>query len=235
MENNMKKLLLIIVIISVSVSCIYAKDLVYIPTAVSANGINCSFDYDFHNKNHIFNMAGGMNGIEVSFTNYNNKFDIDKFMDASKSIINAQWQIFPDIALVPAVAVGAKDINVRLNKIPAFYVVATKDFADYIPLELLNKLSITVGVSCESLGFFGGAEIDRQSLAVADMQIAIGFGRKAGVHLHTVAAVALGQVLLYKIFNKILAYFFHGLAASCLNYQNIINERYGNYNKNVVN
>ena len=42
------------------------------------------------------------------------------------------------------------------------------------------------------------AKVYGQRLAVADVQIAVGFGRETGVYLHTVAAMTLGEILLKK-------------------------------------
>ena len=44
---------------------------------------------------------------------------------------------------------------------------------------------------------------------MADMQVAVWLGRKAGVHPHALAAAALGEILIDKVFNKILVQFFH--------------------------
>ena len=153
----MKKLSLLLFFLILT-SIVYAKDLVYIPTAVSTDGVSASFDYDCKDKNHIFNLVGGYNGFEVSFTNYNNEFDADKFMPQSKSLVSGQWQIIPELGPVPAVAVGVKDLCSKLNKTPAFYAVATKDISDYITWDLLEKLSLTAGVSHQSLGIFGGVD-----------------------------------------------------------------------------
>ena len=52
--------------------------------------------------------------------------------------------------------------------------------------------------------FFGGAEVNDQGLAVADMEVAVGLGRETGVYLHPGAAAALGDVLLNELVNKVL-------------------------------
>lgn len=149
----------IIIILFLCISSLYAKSLVYIPTAVSCDGVEASFAYDTKDKNNMFNLQGGLNGYEISLTNYNNKFDADKFLPTSKTIINAQWQIMPDVNMIPAIAVGAKDITNKINKTPAFYAVATKNFSDYIPFPLLEKLAVTAGVSHQSIGVFGGLDV----------------------------------------------------------------------------
>lgn len=154
----MKKILLVILMIT-SITSVFAKSLVYIPTAVSCDGIEASFAYDTKDKNNMFNLQGGLNGYEISLTNYSNKFDADKFMPTSKTIINAQWQIMPDVNMIPAIAVGAKDLTSKINKTPAFYAVATKNFSDFIPFPLLEKLSVTAGVSHQSIGVFGGLDV----------------------------------------------------------------------------
>ncbi len=154
----MKKILFLFILIFLT-SFLYAKDLVYIPTANSVDGVSLSYDFDYNEHNHIFNVLGGFNGFEVSFTNYNNEFDKDKFIPSSKSILDAQWQFLPDFGAIPSIAVGVKDITCKLDKNPTFYAVATKDFSGYIPLEFINKLELSCGASYNSLGIFGGLNV----------------------------------------------------------------------------
>lgn len=154
----MKKLLFIFAVILFAVS-VFGEDLVYIPTAVSCDGVKASFDYDTKDHNNIFNLRGGYNGYEISFVNYNNDSDSGKFIPSSKSIINGQWQILPEVGMVPAVAVGVKDLTGKISKTPAFYAVVTKDFSDYIPFELISRCALTAGISHESLGVFGGIDV----------------------------------------------------------------------------
>ena len=82
-----------------------------------------------------------------------------------------------------------------------------------------------VGDAVEALG---GAEVDAQGLAVADVQIAVGLGREAGVDLHALAALALGQVLLDKGFDKVSGGFFHAFLSQTKD-ADIINESGRNY------
>ena len=154
----MKKFFFLIILLFLTGS-LYAKDLVYIPTANSVDGVSMSYDFDYNEHNHIFGVEGGFNGFEVSFTNYNNESDEDKFIPGNKSVLDAQWQFLPDFGQIPSVAVGVKDITCKLDKNPTFYAVATKDFAGYIPLELINKLELTFGASYNSLGVFGGINL----------------------------------------------------------------------------
>ena len=44
---------------------------------------------------------------------------------------------------------------------------------------------------------------------MTDVQVTVGFGRETGVDLHTLKATALGNILVYKILNEILARIFH--------------------------
>ena len=74
----------------------------------------------------------------------------------------------------------------------------------------------------------GRAEIYGESLAVADVQIAVGLGREAGVDLHALAALALGQVLLDKGFDKVSGGFFHAFLSQTKD-ADIINESGRNY------
>ena len=154
----MKRIYLLIVFILLA-SSLFAKDLVYIPTAGSVDGVSVSFDYDYKDKNNIFQAEAGFNGFEISFTNYNNEFDDDKFLPSSKSVLGAQWQFLPDFGVIPSVAVGVKDITCKIDKNPAFYAVVTKDVAEFIPVEWINKLEVTCGASYNSLGIFGGLDI----------------------------------------------------------------------------
>ena len=52
--------------------------------------------------------------------------------------------------------------------------------------------------------FFGGAEIDAQRLAVADVQIAVRLRREARVHLHALILAAGADILFDKGLDKIL-------------------------------
>ena len=51
------------------------------------------------------------------------------------------------------------------------------------------------------------AEVDGQSLAVADMKVSVGLRRKPGVHLHALKLSALSDIFYDKIFDKISAAF----------------------------
>ena len=52
-------------------------------------------------------------------------------------------------------------------------------------------------------------EVNGKGLAVADMQITVRLGRKAGMHLHAFKTSAFGKVFHNKVFNKVSAGFFH--------------------------
>ena len=62
---------------------------------------------------------------------------------------------------------------------------------------------------------FGGAEVDDEGLAVADVQVAVRLRRKPGVDLQPLELPAGGGVLLHEAVDEIFglcwsAFFFHG-------------------------
>ena len=78
----------------------------------------------------------------------------------------------------------------------------------------------------------GRAEVYGQRLAVSDVEIAVGFGREAGVHLHAVAALSLRKILLYKGLNKVSGSdFFHLSVTPVKKYCVIINDSGRKYKK----
>ena len=52
----------------------------------------------------------------------------------------------------------------------------------------------------------GGAEVDAQGLAVADVQIAVGLRRETGVDGHSLELTTLCDVLVDKVQNKVLTF-----------------------------
>ena len=84
-------------------------------------------------------------------------------------------------------------------------------------LDVLGVLFGRVGIVKTQVALaavlFRYAEIDAQRLGVADVQVAVGFGRKARVHF--VRDAARGYILIYNIFDKIGMYgaFLHGGAS----------------------
>lgn len=153
----MKKIIFVIFAV-LTASVLFGKDLVYIPTAVSCDGIGASYSYGVQQKNSVLKLEGGINGFEVSLSHYKNANEKFNFMDRNKVVLSGQWQILPEVGFVPAVAVGVKDLGCTISRKPSFYGVATKDFADFIPGEFVDRLALTLGVSNDSLGFFGGVE-----------------------------------------------------------------------------
>ena len=68
---------------------------------------------------------------------------------------------------------------------------------------LLGRVGVIHTQIADAAKLFSSAKVDGQCLAVTDMQISVGFGREAGVYLHSVAAVALGKIFDYKGINKV--------------------------------
>ena len=73
-------------------------------------------------------------------------------------------------------------------------------------LVLLGGVRVVHAEVAEAAVFFGSAEIDGQGLAVADMEVAVGLRRKAGVNGHALILPAGGDVLLDKRVDKIPAF-----------------------------
>ena len=80
-------------------------------------------------------------------------------------------------------------------------------------LDSLNEFLILFGGVCiihsevaETAVFLGCAEVDLQSFSVADVKIAVRFGRKSGVDLFTVDSSAFFEFFVDYLLNKILAF-----------------------------
>ena len=71
---------------------------------------------------------------------------------------------------------------------------------------LLGGVGVVHTQVADAAELLGGTEVDNQGLAVANMQVAVGLGRKAGVDLHPGAAASLGDVLRDKLVDKVLAF-----------------------------
>ena len=74
---------------------------------------------------------------------------------------------------------------------------------------LLGGVCVIHAQVAQTAVLLGSAKVDYQRLAVAYMQISVGLGRETGVYLHARKAAALGDILIYKILDKILAYLVH--------------------------
>ena len=74
---------------------------------------------------------------------------------------------------------------------------------------LLSGVGVVKAQVAKAAVLFCGAKINAKSLAVADVQIAVGLGREAGVNSHTLILAACGQILVNKGVYKILGDFFH--------------------------
>ena len=75
---------------------------------------------------------------------------------------------------------------------------------------LLGGVGVVHTQIADAAEFLGGTEVDDQGLAVADVQIAVGLGRKTGVDLHPGKLSAGGDVLFDELVDKVLA--LHSLA-----------------------
>ena len=53
---------------------------------------------------------------------------------------------------------------------------------------------------------FGGAEVHENGLGVADVEVAVGLGRKAGVDGHALELTTLGDILIDEIMDKVLGH-----------------------------
>ena len=108
--------------------------------------------------------------------------------------------------------VKAEPVDVLLDRLNVFGV-------------LLGWVRVVKAEVAQAAEVFGGAEIDGQSLAVADMEITVRLGREAGVDLHAVAAVPLAKILLYKGLDKVSGRdFFHISITPVKKYFVIIND-----------
>ena len=70
---------------------------------------------------------------------------------------------------------------------------------------LLGGVSVVHAQVADPAELLGRTEVDDEGLAVADMQVAVGLGREAGVDLHPGAAAPLGNILLDELVDKVLA------------------------------
>ena len=96
-------------------------------------------------------------------------------------------------AIVETVApVEAQPVDILLNGIHVLGV-------------LLGGVGIVHTQVAQSAVLLGSAEVDAQSLAVADMEIAVRLGRETGVNSHTLELTTLCDVLVDKIMNEVFA------------------------------
>ncbi len=70
---------------------------------------------------------------------------------------------------------------------------------------LLGGVGVVHAQVADAAELLGGAEVDNQGLAVADMQIAVGLRGETGVDPHPGAAPPFGDVLRNKLVDKVLA------------------------------
>ena len=73
----------------------------------------------------------------------------------------------------------------------------------YILGVLLGGVGIVHPQVAQAAELQGGAEVDAQGLAVADVQVAVGLRWEPGVDRHALELTAGGDVLFYKAMDKI--------------------------------
>ena len=71
---------------------------------------------------------------------------------------------------------------------------------------LLGGVGVIHAQVAQAAVLLRGAEVDGQGLAVADVEVAVGLGGKAGVDSHALVLPALSDVLIDKIVDKVLAH-----------------------------
>ncbi len=74
---------------------------------------------------------------------------------------------------------------------------------------LLGRIRIIHAQVADAAVFFRGAEVYAKGLAMADVQVAVGFRRKTGMNPHPLKSSAVGQVFFNKYFYKVFCRFFH--------------------------
>ena len=100
-------------------------------------------------------------------------------------------------AVVKAVSpVKAQPVDVLLDRVDKLGV-------------LLGGVGVVHAEVAQAAEVLGRAEVDRQGLAVADVQIAVRLGRETGVHRHALKLTAGPDVLLYKSVDKVSGVVFH--------------------------
>ena len=71
---------------------------------------------------------------------------------------------------------------------------------------LLGGVGVVHAEIAQSAVLLGGAEVDGQGLAVADVEIAVGLGGEPGVDSHALVLPALSDVLVDEVVDKVLAH-----------------------------
>ena len=71
---------------------------------------------------------------------------------------------------------------------------------------LLGGVGVVHAQVAQAAVLLGGAKVDGQGLAVADVEVAVGLGGKAGVDSHALILPALSDVLVDEIVDKVLAH-----------------------------
>lgn len=158
--RKMKHILLILTLL-LSLTCsVFALDTYYTPIAHSADGIHADV-YFGESGSSILKASAGMGGLEISAAQYNVPNDFDNTVKQDSTVVGFEWQMIPEIQVVPAVAIGIKDILAHLDSSPTFYAVVTKDLRMIDPSGTFSKLQFSFGYGSETLnGFFGSLNAD---------------------------------------------------------------------------
>ncbi len=93
----------------------------------------------------------------------------------------------------PVAPVEAQPVNILLNGLYELHV-------------LLGGVGVVHAQIAQAVVFFRGAEVDAQSLAVADVQVAVWLRREPGVDGHPGKPAARGNILIDERVDKILAF-----------------------------
>ena len=71
----------------------------------------------------------------------------------------------------------------------------------------LGGIGVVHAEVAQATVFFSGAEVDKDGLGMPDVEVAVGFGREAGVDGHTLELPALRDILVDKIMDEVLRHY----------------------------
>ncbi len=71
----------------------------------------------------------------------------------------------------------------------------------------LGGIGVVHAEVAQATVFFSGAEVDKDGLGMPDVEVAVGFGREAGVDGHTLELPALCDILVDKIMDEVLRHY----------------------------
>ena len=93
----------------------------------------------------------------------------------------------------PVAPVIAQPVDVLLDGLHIFHV-------------LLGGVGVVHAEIAQSVILLGGAEIHENGLGVADVEVAVGLGRKPGVDGHTLELTTLGDILVDEVMDEVLGH-----------------------------